>query len=186
MRAQLAAADANNAESARDLSISHEKIGNLIARKGESLPERARRVPRVAQGSIQNCSRPTPTTRRRGSTARAAMRRSARCCGSPATCAGALASANQARKKLREGVAAKDPNNLDARADLLHNDEELATIHGLLAKKDGDRESAQAACHDWERVLQLGQELERHGALDAASAADVQEARAGAGRCWPP
>jgi tetratricopeptide (TPR) repeat protein len=183
MRTRLAAADANNAETARDLSISHEKIGNLIARKGDRAGALAEYRESLKIDSKLLAADPDNAQARLDCAS--SHEKIGEMLLKSGDLAGALASANQARE-LREGVAAKDPNNLDARADLLHNDEELATIHGLMAKKGGDRESAQAACHDWERVLQLGQELERHGALDAASAADVQEARVGAARCGSP
>jgi hypothetical protein len=179
IRAALADADPNNAEVQRDVSISHEKIGNLLDRSGN---------PAGALAQYRQClvidtrmAENDPGSAQEQSDCAETHENISRMLIKLGDLTGALVSENLARE-LREGVAAKDEKNVVVRGDLAANYQELGEISDMLAKKDANSEYARDGCSWYERELDVMHDLQQRGALDK-DAEEVKKASMEVSKC---
>jgi tetratricopeptide (TPR) repeat protein len=172
--------DPNNAEIQRDLSISHEKIGNILVRSGNAagaLAEYRQSLnidTRLSEGDPDNAQAQLDRASSQENIGKLLV--------SEGDLSGALASQDRARE-LRERVAAKDEKNVEVRGDLAADYEQLGTTNGLLGKKSGNPQYLRDACRWYERGLEVLRDLQKRGTFDQDDAEQMKDITAEASKC---
>jgi hypothetical protein len=180
VRTRLAAADSKNAEVQRDLSISHEKIGNMLVRSGDQAGALAQyRQSLTIDTKLQETD---PDNAQARLDCASSHEKIGELQMSSGDLAGALASEDQARL-LREWVALKDQKNVDVRGDLVLNYKQLGAVNAALAKKSGNPRNWTVARGWYVRALDTLRDLQQRGALDADGAEEMKSTTAELANC---
>jgi len=171
VREPLAAADPNNAELQRDLSISHEKIGSVLAQLGKSADALAQNEQSLRIDTKLLARDPADSQERLDCAED--HENIAMLLARAGDLSTALANEDQARQ-LREWVALKDDKNVDVRRDLALNYKQLGADSALLAKRSREQRYLHAACEWYERALAVLRDLQSRGALDEDGSAEMK------------
>jgi tetratricopeptide (TPR) repeat protein len=170
IRSIIAAADPNNAEIKRDLSISHEKIGNMFARAGDQPGALAEY--RQALEIDTKLSEVDPQNGQARLDRASSHEKIGDLLMKSGDLTGALGNHNQARK-LREEVAAKDQQNIEVRSDLALTYKQLGEVCITMAKKSQNWERLQEAKQWYEQSHATLRDLQKSGALDKDGEAEL-------------